>query len=117
MHFHLFIQAAQIGMTNIMPYLAFVVSIVGVIYSAKSFNERIKKDKIENDRRMATKSFVLDQLSKPETEISLIREDIKEFKLRNDSDHSSIKEDITKHFDTRFDDFKDFMIELHKKSG
>lgn len=48
--------------------------------------------------------------------------EFKEFKADNEAEHLKLEQDreqalnvVTDHFDKRFEDFKDFMIELNKK--
>ena len=45
----------------------------------------------------------------------LDRSEYKADQIEHEKKHRDEKEDLKAHFDTRFEDFKDFMIELNKR--
>lgn len=99
---------AQIQAANLISILAIIISFLGILISFSML--RIHRNKIlrENEEKNATKVYVLDKVSKPETDILNLKTELKEHKKDNNEAHRLIRDDVKEHFNTRFDDFKKY---------
>lgn len=66
------------------------------IYLAKRSNSKFKQEEMK--KKLDTETF-------------------KDYRSVHAKEHTDMEMRITHHFDTRFDDFKDFMLTLRRKSG
>lgn len=103
---------AQVQTANIISAGSFFVAIASVIIMYYSLKDARQKFKNEAAEKLATKAYVMDKVSKPETSIELLRADLE----RNYMEHKEIKQEIIKHIDTRFDDLKLTIQLLHSKN-
>lgn len=99
MQFFIHLLSAQIQLSQIVPYLAILISLTGAIVSVSSLSLRIKQHKRENELKMASKVYVKEESAKLEINILNIEKDVKEFKADNIREHEQIRKDISEKLD------------------
>jgi len=102
------------------------ISAIALAISIRSFNYKKKRDLKEEDDNIATKTYVMDTLIEPKKDIENLqrdlkihvketRRDINRVLANNERQHRELRGDIIKQIDTRFDDFKTFLV--NNKTG
>lgn len=89
--------------------LAYLAGIVGTIFTVI---RQIKKDRKDNEEKFAKKDEVNKEFETMDKRIDKVEKTAKENRIENIAAHKEIKDDITKHIDTRFDDLKDLIRTL-----
>jgi len=106
--------------------IAMTISAIALAISIRSFNYKKKRDLKEEDDNIATKTYVMDTLIEPKKDIENLqrdlkihvketRRDINRVLANNERQHRELRGDIIKQIDTRFDDFKTFLV--NNKTG
>lgn len=109
--------SAQIQTTNIMPFAAVLISLIGLVYTVRSFKLKLNEYEETQKEKMASKLYVKEKNAELDISILNVKEDLKEHKTQNLRDF-----DEQKHYNERehnqirkeVNDKLDLLIELYK---
>ena len=107
-------------MATIMWLIPIIISIVGSVAAIVSVTQTKRKMQSENEDKMASKSYVLDKISKVDTEIVNLKENFKQHKIDNAKDKEELKEGYKTEFSyirSALDDIKEDLKIIKSKSA
>lgn len=99
----------SISTIQILKFIGLLVAITGGMIG---INRQFKRER----ERYATKDSVKQQFKAMDERVTDIEKDMSDNEKLNREARKEIKNDITKHFDTRFEDFKTYMRDLIKSN-
>ncbi|MBN2571883.1 MAG: hypothetical protein JXA68_07115 [Ignavibacteriales bacterium] len=95
-------------MSNMVYTIPLLVSIIGAATSIIVVFQTKRKMENENNEKLATKGYVMDKISKVDTEIVNLKENFKQHKIDNENDKHELKDG----YKTEFEYIKQFLNDI-----
>lgn len=102
-------MAATIQIEHIISILAFITTWVIFVLT---WRRQLKNERNKQEKKFALKENVKEKFDNMEKRVSNVEEIVERNRRENLSAHKDLKNEVTKHFDDRFEDFKDYMTNL-----
>jgi len=105
---------ASIDISKAIVILSYLIAIIGGFFTIRA---QIRAERRIQDQKYARKESVNKDISNMEAKINTLDEIVKTNRKENMEAHRDIKNDLKDHIDQRFDDLKDYLKALNKKSA